>query len=159
MKTTRSRSNLLELFFFFNKLHFTQTSLLIHQPSIHTLYSCHTVVATLRTDDRSYKGIEPPPQKPFSQFFFVCFFQILCRVRQRRDLKVKVEMSREYADPYRLQTPPAPPPPGEDLLYRTCIYKNNFRKECEGGVRWAESATCGPRGRRFVRSDCKRRRC
>lgn len=124
MKTTRSRSNLLELFFFFNKLHFTQTSLLIHQPSIHTLYSCHTVVATLRTDDRSYKGIEPPPQKPFSQFFFFCFFQILCRVRQRRDLKVKVEMSREYADPYRLQTPPAPPPPGEDLLYRTCIYKN-----------------------------------
>lgn len=75
VKTTRSRSNLLELFFFFNKLHFTQTSLLIHQPSIHTLYSCHTVVATLRTDDRSYKGIEPPPQKPFSQFFFFVFFK------------------------------------------------------------------------------------
>lgn len=123
MKTTRSRSNLLELFFFFNKLHFTQTSLLIHQPSIHTLYSCHTVVATLRTDDRSYKGIEPPPQKPFSQFFFVCFFQILCRVRQRRDLKVKVEMSREYADPYRLPTPLHPHPP-----VKTCCIEHAFIK-------------------------------
>lgn len=68
--------------------------------------------------------MNPRPRNLSVSFLFIyLFFQILCRVRQRRDLKVKVEMSREYADPYRLPTPLHPHPP-----VKTCCIEHAFIK-------------------------------